>query len=294
MGVERRVHPRKLLGEDMYCYIDGARLDAASLDVSAGGMFLTTPQDVPVGATVALVFKLHDRENSSPVYLIGRVARKQKTPFKGLGLVWEKATAEDGEHLHGFVKSVLGIETGTAVEETHGPGDRPMSVFRFDPAALEDTAELEDEPAEQAVPDSTRLDAETSPKPGPMTIRMQADDIRVPAATPGAMKVGSQAVPVTVTSLGPDSAFVRTDLAPVSGSAAVQLEISVKTKHGPKAVVFRCRVKAIDEGAATGTPGIELEFASVDEGEHEGILQRYLRWLHFRSLTKSEKSPIGR
>ncbi len=97
---ERRLFPRREFRAGVYAYVDGRRYDARSENISAGGMLLATAEDIPLGHTIALVFKSRSGKKTSgekgvkcgagvkgePVHLVGRVMRKQVSPVPGVGL----------------------------------------------------------------------------------------------------------------------------------------------------------------------------------------------------------------
>lgn len=62
-GKERRLFPRRLLEEEVYCYVaDREKSDARSVDISVGGAFVEAQDEVEHGTPVALVFKQPDTE----------------------------------------------------------------------------------------------------------------------------------------------------------------------------------------------------------------------------------------
>jgi len=94
---DRRKFGRINRNIDFYCYVDGQRFDSESLDVSAGGAFLRTGDDIRTQAAVVMVPRGVTPEES-PVLLVGKVVRKQKHPPAGVGIKWSKAVARHGIH----------------------------------------------------------------------------------------------------------------------------------------------------------------------------------------------------
>jgi len=82
MGIdqERRQHPRSPHELAFLCYIDGARFEGVSVDVSSGGLFLSTTESVRPGSMVMLAPK-GDAIRHYPVVLFGRVTHSR--PGKG-------------------------------------------------------------------------------------------------------------------------------------------------------------------------------------------------------------------
>lgn len=131
-GKERRLFPRRLLEEEVYCYVaDREKSDARSVDISVGGAFVEAPDEVDPGTAVALVFKQPDTD-TPPVYLIGEVVRRESWPRIGLALAWDKAiTTAAPEALRDFLNGVLGIRE-VDVEAGGGPAEGSLwSVYRF-------------------------------------------------------------------------------------------------------------------------------------------------------------------
>ena len=279
---DRRNYERRLLGEDMYCYIDGARLDAASLDISQGGLFLTTVQDIPMGAVVALVFKLHQRVGSPPVYMVGRVVRKQTEPYRGIGLHWLKAVAEHTESLEQFLTELLGMTKPIILSEGLGPLGEDMAVHYFpDVPAHSESAIV------GTVPDSNSL-APTSPEPGPMTLKFKDDEQRAPADVDACLKVGDLTATVRVINLGRRAIFARSAFVPIAVEEPLEVQLTIPRKGGSAILSCNCRVVHVHNGDESDPPGLEMRILSVDEGNYAGLLERYLRYLRFKALTETE------
>ena len=92
---ERRQHERHKKAIRFQCYIDGHRFDTASLDISTGGAFLETDDDIRLGAVVMIV-PVREMKKKVPVVLVGSVARHQESPAKGLGIKWLKCVTRNG------------------------------------------------------------------------------------------------------------------------------------------------------------------------------------------------------
>ena len=130
-SMDQRVYPRKTHREEIYCYLDGDRFDAGSGDISAGGLFLKTKRDIPIGFCVAMVFK-KGLDILSPVYLLGRIVRKQEEPVPGVGLQWTKAiTDSPTPYLAEFLHSRMGLESPQVTREYPSDGGKKRSVYRF-------------------------------------------------------------------------------------------------------------------------------------------------------------------
>lgn len=149
MTEERRQFKRRALDEPAFVYIGGSRLDAKSGDISAGGVFLETAQQMEKGTLVAVVFNEQARK-SPAIYMLGRVMRVQAGPRAGVGLQWEKAvTTGPPEELARFLGGLLGRTVTEVRRVALGTEQEWKSVFVFpsaeqtcDPDEHEATAEM--------------------------------------------------------------------------------------------------------------------------------------------------------
>ena len=117
-SVESRQFARRPFIEDIFCYVDGERLDARSVDLSVGGVFLQTDRglDVPVGAVVAVVLK-NRVETEGTIFLFGKVVRCQPGERSGFGVRWEKAVGPVVIAMIGGSGTVLGPLVGALLIE---------------------------------------------------------------------------------------------------------------------------------------------------------------------------------
>jgi hypothetical protein len=131
-GTEQRQYPRHRYEDEFYCYLDGSRFDARSLDISAGGLFLKTQQEVPAGASIALVFKDQKDPSAAPVFLVGEVMRRQEVPVPGIGLRWHRAVTEGtAARLEIFLTLRMGLLPGPIASEPHGVRGGMRHVYYF-------------------------------------------------------------------------------------------------------------------------------------------------------------------
>ncbi len=326
-GDERRRTQRRVLVEDLHCYIDSARIDAASSDISAGGMFVKTVTDAPEGARVALVFRSQADVGSAPVFLVGRVVRVQRAPVPGLGLSWEKAVAFQAPPLAAFLRTRLRLDPEQISAQALGTLGRVRYVFEFpgtrlDPAdvlpftrtpapeeapppfppmsgpggsvrsALNDTSDGELRVVTVSPLKSNRkpdLPAATVPEvrsdttSGPLTGRLDSAALGAPANLPAHLIVGPEQLSVTVTSLSLRGAFATGEKT-LPRETVCDFVLSVFTPSGEQRLSGGCRVKGVDDGSTTGTPGMEIEFTGWENPENEDILKRFVRLLHFDAL----------
>ena len=324
---ERRTTARRELDEDVYCYIESARHDARTRDISAGGMFLSSDEDIPMGSLVAMVFRFQASSGSSPVFLMGRVVRRQGPPRAGVGLCWERAVCSGPPVLLAlFLRSTLGVTADDIVRRPIGRNREVMSLHVFDPppssaspgaGAGRGGASLRTPTSERAeagergpsssaeprsagpvvlvsgavepelrpavMPSGVGLDRASIEDPGPLTVRTDSD-ARAPADIPARVTFGGQTIAGRVSHLGLTGMFVATYFVPVEKSARLSVELSIRTRDGTEVIACQCRSAAIDDGSVTGSPGIDLDIIAADERSHPGLLRRYVKWLHHRSL----------
>lgn len=127
----KRKHRRWLLEEDVFCYLDGARFDAMSRDISIGGIFMRTTKMVPIGSVIALVFVSQHQKGVDAIYLLGEVARREDGPPPGLAVEWLRAVTAGGDRtLVRFLHSRLGLAAKVDVQQ-FGPKGEIRHVYRF-------------------------------------------------------------------------------------------------------------------------------------------------------------------
>lgn len=295
---ERRSATRRVFKEDFHAYIGTQRLDWSTMDISAGGAFFSTNAVLPLGTDVVVVFK-KQASHDEPVFLAGRVVRRQLAPAAGVGVRWTKATTKGSTaHLQGFLSSILGIEAPTIVREREPDRRQVMSVFRFPKEGLPPVVLPEFDDAmsktlteatgtrdeQRGNPPGTQLDSRFAQE-GAITRRIARFGLRAPASLPARLRAGAQTIDAMITHIGATGMFVQTPLPFPKDLRNVEVHFKVPLKSEDVELACSCRVIGSDDGKTTGTPGLDLEFLSVDEGSHQGILRKYVRWLHFRALS---------
>ncbi len=311
-GRERRLFERIPLTEDFYCYaVDGTRLDAHSQDISSGGIFLKTDDELSAGAPIALVFK-NDPSRTSPVYLTGKIVRCTETPVKGVGVEWVKAVSNgpESELIH-FLEEVLRIREPQIYVESVPGQENPRVEFTFPRVAVfgdedvrnfhedeeEDTADISDDlrtereakiakgTANAQLPEQPAPTFNRSQEDGVLTRQIAAGELRAMAEVKAVMDIAGKRVNVLITHLGTSGMFVRTMLPPREPVRRADIKFELRVRGGMAQIKCRCKVLAIDDGRTTRTPGIDLEIVRLDEDGNDGVLKAYVRWLTFRNMT---------
>lgn len=301
MSDKRRTR-RWSMDQKVNCYLDGVRLDANSLDLSSAGMFLRTEREFPPGDRLAVVFQAPDMP---PVYFMGKVVRIQISPVQGLGVEFERAVSTAGPlELAAFLKDLLHIRPKTISRRPLGDRKESHCIYYFPQLPPEDPEgdgdEVDDEATilegglagldlsdsdVQAMPERAERRFQDDLEPGPLTKTVEDAKAMAPASIPANMEVGDQSVVVLVDSLGLVTAKVKSYLVPYSQSVDIRLRFQVVTRRGTYPVVCLCRLKEVDVGTHREDAGLLLEIAAVNESGQDGLLKRYVRWLHFNSLS---------
>ena len=185
---ERREFPRQARSQEVHCYIDGVRVDARTMDMSASGAFVRMSQSraVSMGSLVGLVFLRHPRMLQT-TFMFGRVVRTQAAPVEGIALAWEKAvTVAPAEDLARFLETVFGIMSPEIRRETAGPRGTPRNVFAFGSISVRPDSMI------QGVADNSGVSpaASTGFEPEPVDLA----PVRKPAQRPGS-KAASVEIP---------------------------------------------------------------------------------------------------
>jgi len=304
VGSERRRHKRRAFEEDVYTYIDGSRLDSLSMDVSPGGALFRTEQDLPLGATVAIVFK-KQAQLKEPVFMVGTVQRRQTNPFLGVALRWTKAvTQASPSELGWFLVTVLGMsdpqidhvrEPGQwnmlslhrfaveAAEVDPGDGQGPDSLESLDAAATRAARILDGEPNSGGF-SSTTPDYPRTSEDGSLTVQIARSGLRAPAGINGVLDIGNKSESVRITHLGVSSLFVQTGKRPTGSSESVVVRFNIPASAEKIPIICQCRVSYLDQGDTIGRQGLDLEITRLEEGKHKGILKKFVKWLHFQAL----------
>ncbi len=307
MGSERRRYERRELKADVYCYIEGQRVDVSSSDISQGGMFIETEQPVLPGTELAVVVKADLLEGRRPVFLTARVMRRQAVPVKGIGVRWEKATTPGDEaSLKEFLQKNLGINASGIEEQPHGDAGLVQAVYvfpltkeDFDAAPVvedappllgggEDTIDgLDDEEATiQDVDEELQSElAARKAAPGPLTQELAKGASQAPSDIKATLTLGRASHPVQISSLGPENAFITTNTEMEPG-AKLTLAFEITARGGAVDVTMRATVISLGRDYRSKRRGVLVRITKIDEGGQRGILHQYIRWLHFNSIRK--------
>ncbi len=306
MGHGRRRYPRWEVDESVYCYIDGSRLDAQSLDISSGGMFLETENEAMPGTNVILVFQTQFSSADFPIFLVGRVMRRQASPTQGLGLRWLGASTQGNElQLALFLRKVLKIQDPNIERKPVGRKAIFQSCFEFS-TETKTTAESSDVEAkpQRAVRAGSRKLADIpvqlifseSPKQrrakfiqaedadGPLTQKTRRKDSLAPVDIHTAVEIRGRSLDVHLEYLGLEEAWMVGQNLPGTKGDEVVLTIPVTTRGGQTEVRCCCEILGIDLVSQDLVTTLEVMITSCEEEREKGIFFDYVRWLHFNAI----------
>lgn len=292
-SMEARQFARRDFVEEIFCYVDGERLDARSLNLSVGGILLETAQarDVPKGAVVAVVLK-NRLDDLGTVFLFGKVVRQHVGSPLGLAVRWEKAVGPvDKERLAQALREVFRIRA-FGIEEGAVPSTgQVMSVFRFVPEVLDD------EPGEGALrfenpvgPElfgGLRPDWKQYSGDGPVT--QEIDGARVGSQTnlKAVLEFEGATVQGRITWLSTSILRFSTRLVPADESLVLAVTFDIPTRTGPASITCRGRVQSVERDEGEAASSLVIGVDRTDEGTQPGVLRRYVRWLHARDVSAS-------
>jgi hypothetical protein len=311
MGAERRRFERWKFEEGVYCYIEGTRFDARSADVSSGGMFFETARPILPGTEVAMVFRTQLDKGDRPIFLVGRVMRRQVKPVAGVGVRWERAsTPATPEALTAFLKGVLRVEPRGIEVKPFGASGIVQAVFEFplDPeqlqgarvsdveeesapvaggATFEHTEELEDTMPEEVISAKTDKVPPRIAGAGPLTMQISTGGTNAPANIQARIEVRKKWLTVKISALGSQHMFVESRGEELEPGLEAQVRFDLPVKGGETQVACRCRIVSRGKDFRSAQNGVLLEIIRVEEGKFPGILNNYVRWLHFHALRKA-------
>ncbi|MBM4397472.1 MAG: PilZ domain-containing protein [Deltaproteobacteria bacterium] len=308
VGRERRRFERFSLDEEVFCYVAGERIDACSRDISAGGMFLETrhAHAVEMGSIVGLVLQSY-RGQERPVYLFGRVVRKQDQPNPGLGLQWEHAvTLATPGKLAGFLGNLFKMPiVDVRLDPMSGGRFRSVYVFpgapRDAPRIPEDATDADPLPPRRAPEDGRSGWAArpgSAPLPpdsrGAISQMVRRSEITPMASLRAVVTAGGETHrDAVITRIDAIGFYVRTVSAlRVRTGGPATVSFAIRTPSGTAEVTAQCVLARADDlpmGApnapAVESPGHRLLIRKLDEGRNKGIYERFVRWLSFKALS---------
>lgn len=291
-AMEARQFARREFVEEIFCYVDGERLDARSLNLSVGGILLETAQahNLPKGATVAVVLK-NRLDELGTVFLFGKVVRQQADAPSALAVRWEKAVGPvDKEALATALREVFRIRA-FGIEEGAVPSTgQVMSVFRFVPEVLDEAAENTgrfDNPVGPELFGGLRPEWKQYEGDGPVT--QEIDQSRVGSQTnlKAVLEFEGATVQGRVTWLSTSILRFATRLVPADESLVLAVSFEIPTRTGPASITCRGRVQSVERDEGETASSLVIGIDAADEGAQPGVLRRYVRWLHARDVSAS-------
>lgn len=284
---ERRAHPRVVERRWSCCYLDGHRFDTESLDIGPGGVFLETADaDVPVGAPMVVVFDADpaaDGETAEPIYLVGRVMRRQKSP-PGLGVAWARAvTSGDEVSLERFLRNVLRIPANAPRPEMTQSGGKRFAEFRHvDLVPIEQSDEPRPAPASP--------EARRPGHVGPLTEMVKGPDTELEVSSLVRANMGGTVCDVTLVRLGAKRIALLSSVRPIDHHAPITVELPIQGRNGEVArVLIEGRVVGIDPAPGHVRSKLRLRVTRIEDDSLPGGLAHYLKRLACARMTRAKE-----
>jgi len=95
MSRDRRQHRRKSKFLEFTCFIDGQKFTTKSMDISAGGAYVDSEEELRNGAVVMIV-PSRELKKKLPIVLVGSVVRRADETGSKFGIMWHKCVTRDG------------------------------------------------------------------------------------------------------------------------------------------------------------------------------------------------------
>ncbi len=292
---ERRRFAREQTRKEVYCYVEGQRLDAETANVSPAGVFVVTPHgpEVEDDSMVSLSFRSRDAKVQE-VFLFGRVQRVEAEPLQGLALRWERAvTTGPRVGMVTVLRDILGISPETIQGQRVGNDGKPSKTFVFEaldgenPGYSEQRSRARAELIHSRIPTSEH-DWKRYPSRGPITRSLQAVDAREAVTLKAVLVTSGARKTVRITSLGSMSVTADMKGDPGDLTEAVALRFNVPIRTGTALVTCNCVLQRRETDATKDVTIMEFAVESIEEGDRPGVLERYVRWLHQRSISKNQ------
>lgn len=292
---ERRKAPRRPEKKQVYCYVEGQRLDAETADISAlGAMIRTVWTDSANGeALVSVSFRAREPEVRD-VFLFGRVERVQKDPMRGFALSWVRAvTTGPRAGMVAVLRDVLGVPDDLIEAQRVGGDGKPAKVFNFGATTRPGASEPRRPtvpPVQQARVPTSEHDWRRYPSKGPLTRTMAVTTARESVTLKALLVSGATRRNVRVTSVGEHSIALdmRGGLEGIGETATVRFNVPLR--RGVGLVAATGHVTKSTSRPIEGISLLEIEIDSIDEGDRPGVLERYVRWLHQRAIGASPET----
>lgn len=272
-------------------------MDAEIANVSPAGVFVATAHGTEVedDSMVSLSFRSRDAKVQD-VFLFGRVRRAESEPLQGVALRWDRAvTTGPRVGLVTVLRDILGISPETIQAQRLGKDGKPCKTFVFEALEGESSANAEQHNRSRAELIHSRIptsehDWKRYPSRGPITRSLQAVDAREAVTLKAVLVAGGGRRTVRITSLGSMSISADMKGDPGDLTEAVALRFNVPIRTGTALVTCNCSLQHRESDATKDVTVMEFAVESVEEGDRPGVLERYVRWLHQRSISRQPRS----
>lgn len=305
---EKRQHLRILKRVDFYCYVDGQRFDSASVDVSAGGAFLATDDDLRLGAVV-LIFPKPEKGMENPAMLVGRVMRRQQAPRVGLGVRWDGCISRRGvQGISDFLADYLELETASLPDADSRVASSQAVAFdfskgRFYIPSLSELPDLEQMAATGqvdpvgwaglAMPQPEALVAPSrfsrSEESGAITTILSRQRGRLPVSVAVQLLVSDIKYEGRITALGITSVYISMPQPAEVRSGQVTVFFPVPVEQPPIMLRLQCDILRVERPTRVDIGGLDLAIRMVEQRLHPGLFERYVKFLFYRLHSRMEQ-----
>lgn len=303
----RRQHVRVSKEVDFYCYVDGQRFDSASVDISAGGAFLSTADELRIGAVV-LIFPKPEKGKDNPAMLVGRVVRAQAQAPQGLGVRWDGCISKQGvQGIADFLADYLEIDAATLPTPDEVVMGSKVAAYEFGKGRfyVPSVGELPDleqvaatgqiDPvgwAGLATPQPEALLARSryshSQESGAVTTILSRQRGRLPVSVPVELVVDDMKHTGRITALGITSIYVSMPKQAEVVRGQVRVFFPVPIEKPPLVIRLHCEVMRKDRPTRVDAGGLDLAVRMIEQRQHPGVFERYVKFLFYRLYSRME------
>ena len=164
---------------------------------------------------------------------------------------------------------------GHALKDSSMPKTKPVkraSAQRPGPAASR---------AIVTPPDMSKTD-----EPGELTLQLKVQHQRIPVELPGKVTSGGHSVEGVIRLMSLKSLFVACEESLEGFGTLADVEVFIPLHKKKARIVLRCDVVSLGRHARLDLSGLGLVINGVDEGDREGVFERYVKYLYYKMLTR--------
>lgn len=295
-----RAASRRLLDIRVDIYANGYQQRGKILKVNAAGAVCTLEVHLEPETVVAVGIRGSLWEKEHTFFVVGQIEQRSSDGASLLyTLRWVRAESNSSlAAMAVFLEEFLGVVRPVLeVSSSHGQTDR-ITTHRFQNAPpLEETSSPRSKtlgalPRHTTTSPNLALGTPTGTGPGSLTMLVSRSGLRAPTSLDATVQMGSAEYQGRVLFLSTSGLFVQLEgvTARSSDQASVLVRFSLDLGHRFVQVSCLCRILAADDGATTGTQGLDLEILRTNDDSGGEALKEYVRKMHFQSLTQGSRN----